>query len=537
MIIRSRNGCRIAIVLALFVLICCIHFASAEDSNRTVASNVTVTISNNYTVTESPIETIPVASTTEVTQNATLLQTIIPHMTVIISSAPTTQVEIPSAATTTAIPTGTTEISPVTTPTQVNETRPNVTITTKPVVQQKSLDPSVQRKISTNLLYIIDSNAPQTGLSRDAVQNQMETEGKLKSVMQTSSSSKNQGLRTLAAAATTQASNLVLVYIDLVPTASTTVVDAYVSSVTERNDQDHSVVAWVDINKLDVLASLDVVSNIRTAEPSVTKNSPVYHDTKFVNKRAGLPPLTAEGAKVSVREFENAPEMALEQKGTIKTPSGNVYEVASDSGRYFVNAKTGDVELASFYGKQKNSGPLSFLPKTTSTSTSSGSGPVTMDQAFAIAQDYARKNYRNFNDRTMVLTESELIDHGAGGKTYYNTWMETVNGVTVPNGVVVTVDADTGNVLSYIGIDQPVSADIVPSVSRNEAIGKAASTFSSITSVESDANLAVIFPDGITNKLVWSVDISGAPKDNVVQGGRVFIDAHSDEILKVNPFT
>ena len=83
MIIRSRNGYWIAIALALFVLICCTQFASAENSNGTVASNATatVTISNNPSFTESPLETIPVAPTKEVTQNATPIQTINPGLT------------------------------------------------------------------------------------------------------------------------------------------------------------------------------------------------------------------------------------------------------------------------------------------------------------------------------------------------------------------------------------------------------------------------------------------------------------------------
>jgi len=109
-----------------------------------------------------------------------------------------------------------------------------------------------------------------------------------------------------------------------------------------------------------------------------------------------------------------------------------------------------------------------------------------------------------------------------------------VNGVTVPNGVVVTVDADTGKVLSYIGIDQPVSADIVPSVSRDAAIDLAISAFPSIVPVKSDANLKVISPDEVVQKLVWSVDIVGAPRDFIQQGGQVLIDAHTGEILMVN---
>jgi hypothetical protein len=268
----------------------------------------------------------------------------------------------------------------------------------------------------------------------------------------------------------------------------------------------------------------------------VTKNSPVYHDTKFVNKRAGKPPATVEEAKVSIRTFENSPRLALEQKQKMTTPRGEVYEMASDNGRYFVNAQTGEVELASFYNKQKPPGQNLFMSKTAVASSQQSSDAVTMDQAFAIAEDYAGKNYPNFYNRTMVLTQTQLVDHGAGGKTYYFTWMENVNGVVIPNGVAVTVNADTGDVLSYIGIGQPVSVDIVPSISRDAAIAKAVSAFSPITVVKSDTHLTVVSLNGTTQNLGWAVDILGAPKDHIEQGGQVMVDAHSGEVLMVNRF-
>jgi hypothetical protein len=255
-----------------------------------------------------------------------------------------------------------------------------------------------------------------------------------------------------------------------------------------------------------------------------------------VNKREGLPPATAEEAKESVREFEKDPSIALNQKAQMSTPRGEIYEMTSDTGRYFVNAKTGDVELASFYGKQKQTSLVSALVKTAGISGPSDYGPVTMDQAVTVARDYAGENYKAFYRRAMVLKESKFVDHGAGGKTYYNIWMEKVNGVTIPNGVVVTVDADTGDVLSYIAIDQPVSADIVPSVSRNAAIDKAISVFPGIIPVTSDANLKVISPDEVIQKLVWSVDIVGTPTDNIEQGGQVFVDAHTGDVMMVNPY-
>jgi hypothetical protein len=166
-----------------------------------------------------------------------------------------------------------------------------LTETDLPEIQRKTLNPSVQRKISTDLLYLIDSNVPENEVNRSALQKTMQNEGQLKPAIQ-SALEETKGLG--SSVTTTQAGNFILVYIDIKPPAFTTTINSYVSSVTERNEEDHSVVAWVDVNNLDILASLDEVSNVRTAEPSVTKDTPVYHDTKFANKREGLPPLTVE---------------------------------------------------------------------------------------------------------------------------------------------------------------------------------------------------------------------------------------------------
>ena len=401
-----------------------------------------------------------------------------------------------------------------------------------PAIQAKALPPSAQRKISTNLLYILDSNIPEKGISREQAANAMKASGQMKTVEPESAAGPRAGKPETVQPAT----NEIFVYIDLAPSASTSVVDLYFHNMTNRNEGEHYIAGWINIDSVDQIASLSDVINIRPGEPSITKASPVYHDTKFVNKRAGLPPLTADEAKASVREFENAPGMALEQKRTMSTLRGEVYEMASDGGRYYVNAKTGDVELASFYGKNNDEGLVSQLLEYVGISKRSGSGPVTMDQAFSIAQGYARENYGSFNDRTMVLTESKLVDHGDGGKTYYFTWMEKVNGISIPNGVVVTIDAETGNVLSYIAIDQPVSADIVPMVSQNSVIATATSAFPSINVVKSNALLKVISTDDGTQKLVWSVDILGTPKNHIEQGGNVIIDAHTGDIVAVNTF-
>ena len=516
MIQELMTDSRTAIVLAFLIVVCCIPFAGANANGE----NVSIT------------ETTSIPMGTELSQSPTLLETIIPTLTAIISPMPTTTVETKPVETIPAEPAD----SPVTTRTPGNQTQPEVNSTPVPVLQRKTISPSVQRKISTNLLYLIDADTPGTGLSRDAVRQQMQAEGKIKVGKQAAGPEKKAGQASKAPEEEPD-TNLVLVYIDLVPTAPTSAVDAYVSSVTERNEQGHSVVAWVDINKLDSLASLDAVSNVRTAEPSVTKESPVYHDTKFVNKRAGLPPLTVDEAKVSVREFEDSPGMALEQKRTMSTPRGEVYEMASDSGRYFVNAKTGEVELASFYGKQGASGQSFFMSKPVASPPQPDSGTVTMDQAFVIAQDYARKNYRNFHDRTMVLIESKLVDHGDSGKTFYFTWKEKINDVLLPNIIFITVTSENGEILNYMGVDQSLDINLEPSVSEDVALTIARTQFAPLEIVRTNLQLAFLPVNENEQRLVWLVNVICIQDGFIHQGGEVFVDANTGEIITVNSFS
>jgi len=493
--------------LALLILICCFLPEAVADSTGTRVENNAIPNPNNSVLTINS-ETIPVSEVTNDVVDTTSIQTIIP--TVASTVNPTASLVQ-------------TEMSPVLT---------SADITTIPV-QQKSLSPDVERKISTNLLYMIDSNTPEIGLSRVEAQNTMQREGKLKAVTKTTSTG-SKSIRTDSS--TTQTSNLVLVYIDLIPSASTSIVDSYISSVTESNEQDHSVVAWVDANNLDSLASLDAVSNVRTAEPSITKDSPVYHDTKFVNKRAGLPEAGIEEIKTRVREFEKVPGIKLVQLQIMKTPRGNAYEMVSDNSRYYVNAKTGEVELAS-YGYNSN---LPVQNKKYSKIINFGNNQnalsLTDDTALTIAQDFVAENYCNYYNRTMVLSRSQLIDHGDAGKTYYFIWVEKINDILTPNSIAVSVNAYNGKILSYIGIDQPLDVNIISSVSKDAATQKAVVQFSPITISNTNARLAVLSQDESNQKLVWIVHVEGEPKEGLEQGGDVIIDAHSGEIVEVDPY-
>jgi hypothetical protein len=408
----------------------------------------------------------------------------------------------------------------------------NVVSSKTPIITVKALSPSTERKISTNLLYIIDSNIPENAVTREQAADLLRANGQMKTIQPESVDS----LQDEKTGTSISPVNLVFAYVDFIPSASTSEMDSYFQEVTDRNEQEHYVTGWVDVNTVDTIASLEIVTNVRPGEPSITPDSPVYQDTKFVNKRAGLPLETVEEAKESVRGFEKVPEIALEQSQSVSTSRGEIYEVTSDDGRYYVNAKTGEVELASY--SYYSNFPVQNLKKSYAplSGESKDGDPVAMDSALAFSQDFAAENYQTFYNRTLVLTRSQLIDHGDAGKTWFFIWNEKINDIVTPNGVSVSVNAYNGRILSYIGIDQPVDLDAIPSVSKESSIKKAIDKFSPIVITDTNAYLAVMPVDEKTQKLVWVVDVRGEPENSIERGGYAIIDAHSGEVLEVDSY-
>ena len=465
MMVKPKNNFRIIPGLVFILLICCVPFVSAEINDGTVA-----------------------------TDNGTLDST--PPASVTLTTPGTSGAEVTS---------------------------------TTAVIRQKPISPAVQRKISTNLLYLLDSAIPDTKVTREQAAGIMRASGQMKTVQPKSDSAQPGGNTGSGISPTTQ----IFVYVDIDPSASTSVVDSYFRDVTDRNEQEHSVAGWVDVNSVDQIASLNDVSNVRPGEPTVTKDSPVYHDTKFVNKRAGLPPATVEEAKASVREFEKIADNTPEYKETKKFPQGDVYVLTTESGRYYIDKKTGETILAqNIYNGKTSTNPLT-QPQSLISRNILNRSSVTMDEAFTIAQDYAGGNYFNFYNRSMVLSQSRIIEDGDAGKTILFVWIEKINEISSPNGIMILINQNNGDVDLYAVIDQPVDVNFVPAISRDDAINKAIGAFSPIFIENSSAQLVVLPVDANSQHLVWLVKLSETPKDMIKQGGEVLIDAHSGEIEKI----
>ncbi|MEA3323748.1 MAG: hypothetical protein U9Q37_01220, partial [Euryarchaeota archaeon] len=115
-----------------------------------------------------------------------------------------------------------------------------------------------QKKLSTNLLQLLDSSYLLQGQDRGTLVMQMT---QLQQFRQASSvSSTHDG---------SVAGDMVYVYVYLVPPAETRTIEPYVWEVTNRDEENHLAVAWVEVKDLETLASQEEVRTIRTVMPPI----------------------------------------------------------------------------------------------------------------------------------------------------------------------------------------------------------------------------------------------------------------------------
>lgn len=163
-------------------------------------------------------------------------------------------------------------------------------------------------------------------------------------------------------------------------------------------------------------------------------------------------PMSVEDAANLVRSFANDSSMDVTYLGNSSTYFGIVYDMRSGQQFFSVNPMTGQVFTASSNG---SAGP---------------NVSITMDEAKSIGTEYVRDHYKGFDSmKGMTITDSELNDHGAGGKDYTVIWHEYIDGVQTLNNADVTIDADSGKVTFYGGIDFPVPALLDQTISREQA--------------------------------------------------------------------
>ncbi|MDY6965677.1 MAG: NosD domain-containing protein [Halobacteriota archaeon] len=132
-----------------------------------------------------------------------------------------------------------------------------------------------QKKLGTDLLQLIDSRFLPQGKEIETLELEMEHLGQFRPESTVVTHSTDARVT----------DDLVYVYVHLNAPAETQSIEPYVWEITDRSEENNLAVAWVEVNNLEDLASLETVRTIRTVMPplvqtgSVTTEGDTIHHT------------------------------------------------------------------------------------------------------------------------------------------------------------------------------------------------------------------------------------------------------------------
>jgi len=224
--------------------------------------------------------------------------------------------------------------------------------------------------------------------------------------------------------------------------------------------------------------------------------------------------VSPDSAKESVKQFMNDSKINLNLGDEISLPTGNFYIVGTDSKEFWVNKDTGIVERATFYSE------MSKMSDTI----------ISKEKCQEIALSYAIQHYIDFETRNLQLNYQEFHDTGIDYE-YTFIWHGYQQDIETPSFILVTVNANTGNIIEYVGLSREVNVDLKSTISSHEAM-KIASDYFDNPYTES-VELKVVNINPKEQHLVWAVNIHDTQSEDMLQGGIVEIDAENGKILRV----
>jgi len=221
----------------------------------------------------------------------------------------------------------------------------------------------------------------------------------------------------------------------------------------------------------------------------------------------------------AVAEFTGKNLQEISYLETIEFPIGIEYIFTTADGIYYVNQKTGIIEMATFLSKKGNVETIVY----------------SLEEAKILANKYAEQQYDDFNKMNMVLIHEGFYDYGGNNRVYEFVWFEVIEDILMPNVVMVDIHPQTGEVLRYVGVKRPLEIPLVVKIPEKEAVEIALTAFKGIepTSIDTFLSLNV---DSSGQQIIWNVYIKAKEKEGICQGGIVIVDATSGEILFIDHY-
>ncbi len=234
-----------------------------------------------------------------------------------------------------------------------------------------------------------------------------------------------------------------------------------------------------------------------------------------------------QSAYEAIREFTNLSDINIQSVGQLSTQSGMFEIYNSDTSLFYVNSELNIIECAIYLESPDQSKIVR----------------LTQLDAQQIAQQFAIDHYKTFIEKNFQLIYAELIDHGDGGQEYLFIWREFIQSTGTPNIVQISLNPESGKIISYIGIQRDIEVSVLPIVSKDEAIHIAVDCFPEIfVQYESiPAHLSIEYTTPGTQVLIWTVIIEPKmiqPFDiNQIEyyhGGIVIIDAQTGRVISID---
>jgi hypothetical protein len=134
-----------------------------------------------------------------------------------------------------------------------------------------------QKKLSTDLLQLVNNSFLPERQNRETLEMQMKHLGQFRPASSVSPASDGR-----------VAGDLVYVYVYLKPPAGTQTIGPYVWGVTDRDEENHLAVAWVEVKDLETLASLEAVRTIRTVMPPLVRMGSVTTEGDGIHRTSDV---------------------------------------------------------------------------------------------------------------------------------------------------------------------------------------------------------------------------------------------------------
>ncbi|MFC1786627.1 NosD domain-containing protein [Halobacteriota archaeon] len=151
---------------------------------------------------------------------------------------------------------------------------------TKSILQIENVKSNLtyaQKKLSTDLLQLVNSSFLPEGQNRENLEMQMKRLGQFRPASSVSLVSDGR-----------VADDLVYVYIYLKPFGGTQTIEPYVWEITDRDEENHLAVAWVEVEDLETLASQESVRTIRTVMPPLVRIGSVTTEGDAIHRTADV---------------------------------------------------------------------------------------------------------------------------------------------------------------------------------------------------------------------------------------------------------